>query len=74
MEEADRNLEDYISQGLQEILDQPDPPISSTREDSPPISQVIPYLVDIEGIHRSMEAGLGTVLTDIGSPKIHSIL
>ena len=67
VEEADRDLQDYISQGLQELLDQLDHLRSPFREASPPISQVIPYSVDIEAIPLLTEAGLGTILTNIGS-------
>ena len=67
MEEPDPNLQDYISQGLQELLDQLDLPSPPPRESSPPISQVIPYSVDIEGIPRSIEACLRIVFVDIGS-------
>ena len=67
IEEVDHNLQDYISQGLQELLDQPDHRSSPPREASLPISQVIPYSVDTEHIPQSMELGLGIVLTNIGS-------
>lgn len=67
--EVDRDLQDYISQGLQELLDQPDHRSSPPREASPPISQGIPYSTGFEHIPRLTESSLGTVLTDIGSPK-----
>ena len=41
----------------------------TTREASLPISQVILYLVGIEHIPQLTKSSLGTVLTDIGSPK-----
>ena len=66
-EEVDRDLQDYISQGLQELLDQPDHGSTPLREASPLVSQVIPYSVDTKHIPRLMELGLGIVLTDIDS-------
>ena len=69
MEEVDCDLQNYISQGIQEILDQPDLPSPPPREASPPISQVITYSVDIEGIPQSTEEGPGTIFVDIGSPE-----
>ena len=50
MEEVDHDLQDYISQGIQELLDQLDPLSPPPQEDSPPILEVIPYLVEIEDI------------------------
>ena len=58
MEEVDHEIQDYISQGHQELLDQLDHLSSPFREASPPISQVIPYSVDIKAIPQSTKVGL----------------
>lgn len=57
MEEADQDLQDYISQGLQELLDHPDPLNPPPRGALLPISQVIPYPVELRALfnqHRQV--------------------
>ena len=42
---------------------------SPIREGSPPISQAIPYPVDIEETPRSVQASLGTPIVGLQSPE-----
>lgn len=47
LEEANRNPQELISQGLEDLLDNLDQQVTRHREGSPPISQVIQDFVEI---------------------------
>lgn len=69
LEETNENHQDFISQGIQEILYHLDLLGPMTCEASPHISHEIPYMVEIEYIPQPTPIGTKTRFIKVRSPK-----
>ena len=75
IEEINRNQieEPQISNGTAERDSLEQNLVSPIKEGSPPISQVIPYSIDIEETPRPVQVDLGTPIVGLQSPEFSNI-